>query len=59
MLGRHEDALEDYLKSVELRPDYQDVFEALLNTRKKLGLMEEDEFLDTSLLYDGGEPFGR
>ncbi len=59
MLGKHENALEDYLKSVELRPDYQDVFEALLNTQKKLGLVEEDEFLDTSLLCPDGDPFDK
>ena len=47
------------MKSVELRPDYQDVFEALLDTQKKLGLIEEDELLDTSLLYPDGDPFDK
>lgn len=59
MLGRHEEALSDYEKSVELCPDYQDVLRELQNTRKKLGLMDEDEFLDISLLRLDGDPFDR
>ncbi|GEM_PF-6113110 len=59
MLGRHEEALADYEKSVDLRPDYQDVLEALQNTRGKLGLAGEDEFLDTSMLCLDGDPFDK